>query len=107
MAAALTAHAAMLGSKTAAAGPAGLKPLALRVVRRRIAVVRVANIAAPAEEMLGGQGQAMPVFEVGGGPPAWRPPHPTEPARAPRAQHTSSRCPPGPMYPAGSVEFGG
>jgi hypothetical protein len=64
----------MLGSsKTVAAGPTGLKPLALRVVRRRSAVVRVANIAAPAEELLGGQGQAMPVFEVGGGPPRMAP----------------------------------
>ena len=49
------------------AAPAGLKPLQ-RAVRRasrpRAAVVRVANIAAPAEEMLGSQPQAQPAYEV-------------------------------------------
>ncbi|KAL4458696.1 hypothetical protein ABPG75_013561 [Micractinium tetrahymenae] len=54
----------MLGAAIASARPAGLK--AALPIRRRAGVVRVANIAAPAEEVLGTQPQAtQPPFEGG------------------------------------------
>lgn len=53
----------MLGAAVSGARPAGLK--AALPIRRRSGVVRVANIAAPAEELLGKQPQStQPRFEV-------------------------------------------
>lgn len=53
----------MLGAAVSGARPSGLK--AALPIRRRAGVVRVANIAAPAEELLGNQPQStQPRFEV-------------------------------------------
>lgn len=60
----------MLGAAVSGARPAGLK--AALPIRRRAGVVRVANIAAPAEELLGNQPQStQPRFEVGWLLEAW------------------------------------
>lgn len=89
-AATLTSRAAVAGSRLAVRRPSGL--------RAALPARRVQAIAAPAEELLGGQKQQQPVYEVRHWRASLQPPSPTG------LNRSALRRPPPPWRRPGAVQ---